>query len=91
MTPDEIEIALAPFQQVENPLTRKNEGTGLGPSLANALVELRQGLFSLESEPGGATPATVHFPAERVITDVSAAAGTQSSPSRSQAFATAGE
>ena len=64
---DQIEIALAPFSQVDSSLNRKFEGTGLGLPLAKALVELHQGKFHIESVPGQGTTVTISFPAARSI------------------------
>jgi len=61
----DIAVALAPFSQVDSALNRKFEGTGLGLPLAKALVELHQGRFELESEPGVGTTVTISFPAAR--------------------------
>ena len=62
MAPDEIEIALTAFGQVDNRLERKYEGTGLGLPLAASLVELHGGKLSIESWPGKGTTIKVAFP-----------------------------
>jgi signal transduction histidine kinase len=59
MAPDEIPIALAPFEQVDNKLARRYQGTGLGLPLAKALVELQGGSLSIKSEPGKGTMVRV--------------------------------
>jgi PAS domain S-box-containing protein len=59
MRAEDIPVALQPFRQVENPLTRHYEGTGLGLPLAKALVELHDGRLTIDSEPGRGT--TVHI------------------------------
>lgn len=59
MTPEEIEIALTPFGQVEHALNRENSGTGLGLPIAKALVELHGGKFKIESAQNRGT--TVHI------------------------------
>jgi PAS domain S-box-containing protein len=65
MAPENIPRALAPFSQVDSPLTRRHEGTGLGLPLVKSLIELHGGTLELESQEGKGTLATVIFPAER--------------------------
>ncbi len=67
MAPEDIPIALAPFQQVDNGLNRKYEGTGLGLPLVKAMIEMHGGTLELLSERGGGTTVVVRFPAERVV------------------------
>jgi signal transduction histidine kinase len=67
MTPMEIKKALSPFGQVDSSLARKHEGTGLGLPLARSMTEVHGGTFSIESEEGKGTTATVTMPAERVL------------------------
>nr|WP_294550520.1 ATP-binding protein [uncultured Rhodopila sp.] len=66
MTEADIEIAMAPFGQVDNSLSRSFEGTGLGLPLAHRLVELHGGRLELKSVKGHGTTATVTLPAERI-------------------------
>ncbi len=40
------------FQQVDNSLTRRHEGTGLGVTIAKQLIELMGGNLHLQSSPG---------------------------------------
>ena len=63
----DISKALSPFGQIDNRLTSKVAGTGLGLPLTKSFVELHGGTFELESEPGKGTKATVRFPPERTI------------------------
>ena len=62
----DIPRALEPFGLIDNSLSRKYTGTGLGLPITRALVELHSGRFELTSEPGVGTTATVILPAERV-------------------------
>jgi signal transduction histidine kinase len=66
MSPDQIPIALAPFGQVGNSLTRQHDGVGLGLPLTKRLVELHGGTIEIDSEPGKGTIASVHLPEERL-------------------------
>jgi signal transduction histidine kinase len=66
MTPEEIQQALEPFQQVQNPLLQHREGTGLGLPLAAQLMSLHGGSLTIASHPGQGTAVSVHFPAWRV-------------------------
>jgi two-component system cell cycle sensor histidine kinase PleC len=50
------------FEQVDNALTRKGEGTGLGLALCRALVDLHGGTLTLESTVGVGTTVTVWLP-----------------------------
>jgi signal transduction histidine kinase/HAMP domain-containing protein len=61
MSPDEIEVALTAFGQVDNRLERKYEGTGLGLPLAVSLVELHAGDLTIDSYPGRGTTIKVAF------------------------------
>jgi signal transduction histidine kinase len=66
----EIAVALTPFGQVDNSLTRKHAGTGLGLPLARAMMEMHGGSLGVESEPGQGTVVKLRFPAARVATRV---------------------
>jgi signal transduction histidine kinase len=59
---EKIELAMAPFGQVDTGLARKYEGTGLGLPLSKRLVEMQGGTFAIESEPGCGTTVTFRFP-----------------------------
>ncbi len=67
MAREQIEIALAPFGQVDGAHDRKHAGTGLGLPLAKSLTELHNGRLEIESTPGAGTTVTVHFPPERLV------------------------
>lgn len=59
----EIERAFEPFVQLEDKLSRRFEGSGLGLPLARLLAELHGGQVKLDSRPGIGTTATVRLPA----------------------------
>jgi signal transduction histidine kinase len=65
MSPQEIETAFQPFQQVGSYLTRKYHGAGLGLPLAKHLAELHGGRLAVESKPGQGTTVTISFPSWR--------------------------
>ncbi len=64
---EDIPKTLLPFQQIDNRLNRKYEGTGLGLPLAKSLAEMHGGSLDLQSQVGVGTTVTVRFPAERII------------------------
>ncbi|WP_162937523.1 PAS domain-containing sensor histidine kinase [Indioceanicola profundi] len=63
---EDIPKALEPFRQIEGSLARSTGGVGLGLPLVQALVELHDGEFGLESEPGVGTVTRVWLPADRL-------------------------
>jgi signal transduction histidine kinase len=67
IAPEEIPLALQPFRQIDNTLSRVHQGTGLGLPLAKALVELHGGSLDIVSQPNVGTTVTVTFPADRVV------------------------
>lgn len=62
MSEQDIPKALSSFGQVDNKLSRKYEGTGLGLPLTKKLVELMGGVFDIQSTPGKGTTVTLIFP-----------------------------
>jgi len=64
IAPKDISRAMAPFGQVDNTLSRKYEGTGLGLPLTKKLVELMGGKFEIESEVGVGTTIRFSVPCE---------------------------
>jgi signal transduction histidine kinase len=67
MRREDLPTALAPFGQVQGPLTRQHQGTGLGLAIANALIERHGGRLQLRSRPGRGTVVAIMLPAERVV------------------------
>ena len=63
MRPEDIRIALEPFRQLDDSMSRRHQGTGLGLPLAKMLAELHGGELALASEPGRGTTVTVTLPA----------------------------
>ena len=70
----QLEKVFQPFEQVDNTLARKYEGTGLGLPNAKALVELHGGTIGIDSTPDKGTTVTVTLPGERVLTGKPSAA-----------------
>lgn len=62
MDAEQLESARRPFWQADAGLDRSFEGVGLGLALVNELVTLLQGRFTLDSEPGIGTVATITLP-----------------------------
>lgn len=67
MSPEEIEIAMTPFGQIDSKLARQHVGTGLGLPLTRSLVQLHGGDLTVTSSKGVGTTVTAIFPGERVI------------------------
>jgi signal transduction histidine kinase len=74
MSPDDIAIALEPFEQVDNAITKTYEGTGLGLPLAKRLAELHGGTMVITSTKGAGTSICVQLPAERMVGTMAQAA-----------------
>jgi PAS domain S-box-containing protein len=66
MREEDLHRVLEPFVQLENELTRRYEGTGLGLSLSKQLIELHGGRIGIVSKPNFGTTVTVHLPASRL-------------------------
>lgn len=67
MAPEDIPKALQPFGQLDSGLDRQHEGSGLGLHLSRTMVELHDGIFTVESALGEGTTITVGLPKERVL------------------------
>ena len=67
MAPENIPKALAPFDQIERKVRRKQEGTGLGLPIAKQLVELHGGTLSIESTVDVGTTVTFLLPPSRMV------------------------
>lgn len=57
-----------PFYQSDDTYARSQDGTGLGLSLVNAMMQLHDGKLGLTSRVGEGTTATLTFPKERTVT-----------------------
>ncbi len=63
---EQIPIVLEPFEQIEDHMTRENQGTGLGLPIARALARLHGGDIALHSEVGVGTTAEMRLPGNRI-------------------------
>jgi signal transduction histidine kinase len=69
ISPEHLPTVLEPFKQVHDPLTRHNDGIGLGLPIAKALMGLHGGALWLTSAAGIGTTAWLRLPAARVRCD----------------------
>ena len=65
------------FEQVDNALTRRREGTGLGLALCRSLAELHSGELKIESEVGRGTIVTVRLPVRGAVVKPAASAAAE--------------
>ena len=68
---ENLQRVLEPFVQIDNSLSRKHPGTGLGLPAVKAIMEVHGGVLELRSAVGTGTEATVIFPPERAVTGAS--------------------
>jgi signal transduction histidine kinase len=66
IAPEDLGRVVEAFEQVDNSLSRRHPGTGLGLPLVKAMIELHGGVLELTSTLGVGTQATMVFPPERV-------------------------
>jgi len=64
---NDIDRVFEPFSQLDNALSRRFQGAGLGLYVARALVNDHGGVLSLQSTPAEGTLAEIRLPAERVM------------------------
>ncbi|OHC75811.1 MAG: hypothetical protein A3G18_12700 [Rhodospirillales bacterium RIFCSPLOWO2_12_FULL_58_28] len=67
MSGQDILKALKPFEQINSAYSKHHEGTGLGLSLCQKLVELHGGRLDIKSEVNNGTTVTLFFPPERTV------------------------
>ena len=63
---NKVKDILKPFVQVENVMTRKHQGSGLGLALVDRLITLHQGRIEIKSKLGKGTTVSLIFPAARL-------------------------
>jgi len=67
MRPELVKQAMQPFRQLDARLERNFEGLGLGLPLANALLRLHGGQFSIQSAIGVGSTVSLHLPPDRTV------------------------
>lgn len=73
MSPEDIEVAMTPFGQVDGGRSRWREGAGLGLPIAKALVELHGGTLYIASQQNEGTEVVITFPGRDTVTASAAA------------------
>ena len=63
---NKVNDVLKPFVQVENVMTRKHQGSGLGLALVDRLMALHQGKVEIKSKLGKGTTVSLIFPEARL-------------------------
>jgi len=64
---DRLDSLALPFVQVENVLTKQNPGAGIGLYITRSLMEMHGGRLVIDSQNGGGTAVTLHFPPDRCL------------------------
>ncbi len=67
IAPEDVGRLARPFEQIETQHSKTQQGTGLGLALTKALVELHEGVLSIESEPGVGTIVSFTLPLKPVV------------------------
>ena len=75
IAPDDVERIFDDFTQVDGPVQRRVQGTGLGLPLARKLAGLLGGTLTVESEPGRGSTFTVVIPLDCSNSDSSSDGG----------------
>jgi two-component system cell cycle sensor histidine kinase PleC len=71
MEDEEISIALTPFGQVDGGRSRWREGTGLGLTIAKALIELHGGELQIRSRKNVGTEVSIFLPSPASVSAAS--------------------
>ncbi len=64
---EKLALVLEAFGQIDNELSRKHDGTGLGLALCRSMAELHGGHLDIQSRVGTGTTVTVRFPGHRIL------------------------
>ena len=62
MSCDELKIAMQPYGRVKLPTKLSREGTGIGLSIVQQIVENHSGMMQVNSEPGNGTEVILKLP-----------------------------
>ena len=65
IAPEDVEVVLSPFGQIDTAHARDHQGTGLGLPLVQAFIEMHGGTLEIQSEVGEGTTVSLFFPPER--------------------------
>ena len=63
---NDLSKVLMPFEQLQNPMTRKHSGSGLGLALCKSFVEIHDGHLAIASALGEGTTVSITFPPNRL-------------------------
>ena len=63
MSPNEVDIAMRPFGQVDSGFNKRHDGSGLGLPISYALAKLHGGNLIIDSEKGRGTRVYILLPA----------------------------
>jgi len=66
LSPEQMEILFQPFTQVDNSLTRKGEGTGIGLSICKHILALMNSHIEIDSEPGKGSKFSFYLDLKKV-------------------------
>ena len=67
MAAEDIPKAMMAFSQVDDNLSRRHEGSGLGLTIVKSFMEQHSGAINIQSEKGRGTTVSLEFPACRVV------------------------
>jgi len=67
LSPEQLREAHQLFEQLEDPMTRRQQGLGIGLPLCGHIVELHGGRLSLTSKLGKGTEAVIQLPPDACI------------------------
>ncbi len=67
MNAAEVEVAFAPFGQIDSETSRKHVGTGLGLPVSQSLMQMHGGNVMITSASGRGTTITAVFPTQRIV------------------------
>lgn len=70
MDPNNVEMVMRPFGQVDDNLNRTSEGTGLGLPLVKSMAEMHDGTLEIETALGRGTTVTITLPPDRIVENV---------------------